>query len=126
MNIHKSCNSLIPLIPSFVLLFPYSLILHTLKDIVQCYFCFSHLPFKEIKTRKMLIFYFSTNYSCLSSSFLYVDHFPTSVIFFFQSEKILLSLLMVQICWQSILSTFIHLKMSLFYSFFHGICSLDI
>lgn len=62
----------------------------------------------------MLIFYFSTNYSCLSSSFLYVDHFPTSVIFF-QSEKVLVALLMVQICWQSILSTFIHLKMSLFF-----------
>lgn len=72
----------------------------------------------------MLIFYFGTNNSC-PSSFLYVNQFPTSVIFF-QPEKVPLALLVVQICRQSILSTFIHLKMSLFYPYLHGIWSLDI
>ena len=89
MNVYKSCNSLSPLIPSFVLSFPFTLFFHALKD-TQYNVIFvsnSHLPFKEIKIRKMLIFYFGTNYSCLSSSFLYVDQFPTSVIFFYL-EKI--------------------------------------
>lgn len=61
----------------------------------------------------MLIIYLGTNYSCLSSSFLYVDQFPSSVIFF-QPKKLPLVFLMVQICWQYIFSTFIHMKMSLF------------